>query len=246
MEIEAWRFGYFLFDPFIAVLDADRFELVTSDDSYLNQQDGYCLFTAPEDGSYYIQVRETSYLGGANGHYRLHLGEFPRPAVAYPAGGQAGTELSFNYLNLDGSATEAELVLPADPQTLGVYAKRGEISAPSPNWLRVSPFGNVLETEPNNSFKEATDSGTQLPIALNGIIGEDGDRDYFKITLKKDQSVNIAVHARSIRSPLDRRSSVSATPPENRSRAGRHRDPDPRQPHHLQGPRRRRLLHRGP
>jgi len=42
VEIEAMRLGTTLFDPYIAILDAKRFELATSDDSPLLGQDGTC------------------------------------------------------------------------------------------------------------------------------------------------------------------------------------------------------------
>ena len=39
-------------DPYIAILDKDKFEKAFSDDTILHRQDGYCSFTAEYDGDY--------------------------------------------------------------------------------------------------------------------------------------------------------------------------------------------------
>ena len=73
----------------------------------------------------------------------------------------------------------------------------------SGNKVRVSPFPNVLEEEPNNSVGEARLSDTPLPVAFNGIIGEPGDQDWFRFTAKKGQRYDVRVYARKLRSPID-------------------------------------------
>ena len=62
-EVEAMRLGTTLFDPYVAILDAKRFEMAASDDSPLLIQDCLATAVAPEDGKYYIEVRENSYAG---------------------------------------------------------------------------------------------------------------------------------------------------------------------------------------
>ena len=56
-EVEGIRVGIFLFDPYVAIMDAKRFELASSDDSALIFQDGFASVVAPSDGTYIIQVR---------------------------------------------------------------------------------------------------------------------------------------------------------------------------------------------
>jgi hypothetical protein len=67
----------------------------------------------------------------------------------------------------------------------------------------VSPFPNVLEVEPNNTIQTATPVKYAPPVALNGIIEEKGDVDYFKFTAQKGMVYEINVRARMLRSPLD-------------------------------------------
>ena len=88
-EVEGIRLGITLFDPYVAIMDAKRFELASSDDAALIWQDGFASIVAPEDGKYIIQVRESAYAGNGNCLYRLHVGDFPRATATVPAGRQA-------------------------------------------------------------------------------------------------------------------------------------------------------------
>ena len=68
-----------VFDPYVAILDTNRFELAVSDDTALALQDPIASIVAPADGKYIIQVRETSYGGDGENQYLLHVGTYPRP-----------------------------------------------------------------------------------------------------------------------------------------------------------------------
>ena len=69
--------------------------------------------------------------------------------------------------------------------------------------MRISEFPNVLEVEPNNEIAKSTPTNLEPPFALNGIIEEKGDVDFFKFSAKKGQPLDVAVFARRLRSPLD-------------------------------------------
>ena len=60
-----------------------------------------------------------------------------------------------------------------------------------------------MEVEPNNTIATATPVKFAPPVALNGIIQEKGDADYFKFTAAKGMVYEINVRARMLRSPLD-------------------------------------------
>ena len=66
VEVEGIRLGLTLFDPYVAILNARRFELATSDDNAFIWQDGFVSLVAPEDGKYVIAVREAAYAGNAS------------------------------------------------------------------------------------------------------------------------------------------------------------------------------------
>jgi hypothetical protein len=205
-EIEGMRLASAVapFDPYIAILDQERFELTSSDDSALLLQDPVASLVAPKDGNYIIEVRESSYGGSEAGHYRLHVGTFPRPRAAFPLGGQVGQPLSVELLGDVAGPIAHSLTLPAEPNDKhAIFAEQNGQIAPSPNTLRVSPFPNVLEAEPNNEPSQATAAPVELPLALNGVISTGGDVDVYRIKAKKDQPFDVNVFARRVRSPLD-------------------------------------------
>ena len=94
VELEGLRLNTEMFDPFVAILDENRFEVARSDDAPLLQQDCVCSVVAPKAGKYIIEVRESSFGGNDNCQYRLHVGDYPRPLAVIPAGGQPGETIN--------------------------------------------------------------------------------------------------------------------------------------------------------
>lgn len=202
-EIEGLRLGNFFFDPYVAILDTKRFELARSDDAPLIRQDCVCSIIAPEDGTYIIQVRETSFSGNGSCLYRLHVGRFPRPTAVLPAGGKPGETLSVTWLGDAQGPKQESITLPATATSgFGIFAKDERGIAPSANAFRVGNLNNVLEVEPNNALAEGT-AGSDAPLAMNGVISQKGDIDCFKFTAKKGQVLDVRVYGRVLGSPLD-------------------------------------------
>jgi hypothetical protein len=201
-EIEGIRLGRTFFDPYLAILDEGRFVLAGSDDTPLVWQDAACSTVAPADGTYVIQVRESAFGGSGACQYRLHVGTFPRPLAAYPAGGKLGQKLQVQWIGDAAGDWSEEVALPTGPrEPFGLVARDDGGAAPSANRFRLSELPNVLEKEPNDKPEEATTFSA--PAALNGAISKPGDLDQFKFSAKKGQSYEVRVHARELRSPLD-------------------------------------------
>lgn len=201
VEIEAIRLGT-MFDSFISILDANRFELATCDDSALAGQDGILSVVVPEDGKYYVTVREASFGGNDNCRYRLHVGNFPRPTVAYPAGGPLGSEVQVQYLGDPTGPISETFTVAEDTQFRpGRFVQDDLGVTPSPIAFRPGDIPNVMEAEPNNTWSESEPAA--LPAAFNGIIQEPGDVDFHKFSAKKGEAWDIHCFARRIGSGLD-------------------------------------------
>lgn len=202
-EVEGLRLGNVMFDPYVAILNSQRFELARSDDAALLFQDSICSIVAPEDGKYIVQVRESSFAGGGAA-YRLHIGSFPRPTAVYPAGGKPGEVIQAKWIgDASGEFTTSMTIPTSTDDKPGVYAQDAQGISPSPNPVRVVDLNNALEVEPNNDVATASPGG-EAPIALNGIIDSAGDIDFHKFTAKKGQQFDVRVYARKpLRSPLD-------------------------------------------
>ncbi len=201
-EIEGIRLGISLFDPYVAILDAKRFELASSDDSALLWIDAFASVIAPADGKYILLARESAYAGNGNCLYRLHVGDFPRASATVPAGGKLGEAVNIRWIGEARGERTTALTLPAAPEwEFGVFAQDEKGSSPHANGFRLSPFGNVVEVEPNENQDQATPFAA--PLALNGVIGAPGDVDHFSFAAKKGQTFDVKVFARALRSPLD-------------------------------------------
>ena len=202
-ELEGLRLGLTFFDPSLAILDSKRFELARSDDAPLLRQDSLCSIIAPADGRYIVRVRESSFGGDDRSFYRLHVGRFPRPTGLLPAGGKPGETVEVTWLGVAGEARKQKVTLPADARNpFPVYASDEQGVAPSPNWIRVNDLAGVVEAEPNNTRDKATPMNQ--PGAAHGVIGAQGDVDYFKFAAKKGQKLQLRTSARkTLRSPLD-------------------------------------------
>jgi hypothetical protein len=205
VEVEGMRLGTTFFDPYIAILDAKRFELATSDDTPLLKQDGCVSIVAPADGTYTVMVRETSYQGNGACQYRLHIGTFPRPMAVLPAGGKLGEEVELRFLGDATGEIKQKVKLPATMPPDGkfeVFCQDAGGISPSGIPFRLSEnAANVIEVEPNDTPQQAT-AGT-LPCAFNGIIEKPGDVDHFKFAAKKGQVLDVHCYARRLGSALD-------------------------------------------
>jgi len=211
-ELEGLRLGRTFFDPYLAILNSQRFELASSDDSALLAQDPVASILAPEDGKYVILVRESAFGGSAACTYRLHLGRFPRPLAVLPAGGRPGETVEVTWLGDVAGPAKEQITVPTDPRRkFGLFRQDAQGIAPSANVFRIGNLANILEAEPNNAAGEATPANLQAAlqqagasgVALNGVIGHPGDYDHYRFKAKKGQVLDIQVYARRLRSPLD-------------------------------------------
>ncbi len=202
VEIEAIRLAT-MFDPFVGIVDSKRFEIVACDDAPLLHQDSLAGFVAPEDGDYYIYVRESSYGGNDSCRYRLHVGTFPRPTVAYPAGAPAGQETEVRLLgDVAGEMTRKVTFDETGKFRPGLFVEDEQGITPSPLVFRSFPYPNVMEAEPNDDMA-ALSEVSSLPAAFNGIIEKSGDHDAFKFAAKKGEVWDFEVFARRLGSGLD-------------------------------------------
>jgi hypothetical protein len=192
-----------IYDPFLSISKADGTRLIEVDDTHFSRQDPVASVVAPEDGKYHVSVRESTNAGTGECQYLLHLGSFPRPLTLYPLGGQTGQELKVTLLGDAKGPVEKTLRLPTEPDPQFALYPEDDQPASQPNVLRVSNFPNVLESEPNQDLATATAVPGPLPVALNGVLGENGDVDFFRVRAKKGEVYDVRVYARRMRTGVD-------------------------------------------
>jgi len=203
-EVEGMRLGRDIFDPRLTLLDAKGMVLEDVDDTQLALQDPFVSLVVPADGTYIIRLREATYGGNDNCHYRLHIGAFPRPTAVYPLGGKAGETLSLTcFSGATGEFTQPVKLPPRPSEKFCVFAELDSLPTPSPNWIRVSDFSNVLEMSPNQDREHASVAELAPPLALNGRISHKGEEDWFRFPATKGVALDVEVYARRLGSPLD-------------------------------------------
>ncbi len=192
-EVEGIRLGRSMFDPHLAILDAARFELAVNDDSDLLRQDSLCSVVLPADGRYYVQIREASFGGGPAAHYRIHVGDFPRPVAVSPPGVIPGSAAQIEWINQSGEAATSTVLVaePAERAPIWITADAG--AAPSPVWVRASALPD-LSTAP---------AARTPPFAFHGRIATAGASELISFTAAAGQTLDCRVIARALRSPLD-------------------------------------------
>src|SRR5438093_10557089 len=138
-------------DSSLALLNAEGKELVRSED--VNGLDSLIDFTVPEDGEYFLQIRDFRYQGGKDFRYRIVAGESPWLDGIFPLGGQRGqsVEVTLRGRNLDSPAQmklKIESDAPLGQQEIRAHTTRGYSN---PVLFEVGELAELSEKEPNNS-----------------------------------------------------------------------------------------------
>ena len=171
-------------------------------------QDPFVSFRAAESGDYLIEVSQQMDSEEMLRHYALHIANFPRPEVTYPLGGQAGTEVDLQIFYADGATDFLKAKLPTnlgkfEEQLIELTAVTDLPEIPSPNQLKVAEFPNVFESGGHHQPENAQSISQPLPVALNGIIKTEGEKDWFRFSAKKGERYRVRAYARTLGSKLD-------------------------------------------
>ena len=203
-EVQGIRLGRANFDPRLMVYDEQGSLVADADDTWLALQDPFLSFVAPSSGTFIVELRDVTYGGSDNSQYLLHLGTFPRPEFVFPLGGQAGEKLAFALRSDATGWFTNEVQLPGESrESFGIYAELDGLAAPSPNWVHVCSFPNVLAAPGSRDREHATCTEAQPPVAFNGIISEKGQEDWYRFPASKGKVLTVKVFARRLRSPMD-------------------------------------------
>ena len=178
--------------PMLTLYDADGRELAANDHFYF--ADPLLSYTAPKTGTYYMQVRESTYDGDPRWAYALLAGNRPYVSHVYPMAGMPGQAVEVEPV---GSAKlrKAKVLLQV-PREVGVQQVQLDIDGvkTNPATFIVSPLPQVLEQEPNDEPARAT--RVTLPAGINGRIGTARDLDHFVFAAKKGKAISFQLQAR--------------------------------------------------
>jgi hypothetical protein len=178
--------------PMLTLYDADGRELAANDHFYF--ADPLLTYNVTKSGTYYLQIRESTYDGDARWVYALHATHRPYVAHVYPMAAQPGRAVAVEPI---GSAKlgkpKVTVTAPAQP---GLHQIQLDIDGvkTNPVTFLVSPLPQVMEQEPNDTPEQAT--RVTLPCGINGKIGQKRDLDHFVFKAEKGKALRFELKAR--------------------------------------------------
>jgi hypothetical protein len=160
--------------------------------------------TFSEAGTYQLLVSELV-LGGSSEHfYRVSIGAFPFITSVYPPviNKAESAELRLIGYNL-AKNMETHRVETADAAELPIKLNPDQFRWRGNLKVAVTEKPRILESEPNNSFNEAT--SLPVPGVAAGRITSGDSEDWFRFEAKAGQTWIVETAADRIGSPLDTR-----------------------------------------
>jgi hypothetical protein len=193
------------FDPQISVVDVRTGrEVAYSNDSPGLQSDSRLTHTFKEAGDYLVEVRDVTYRGGPDFHYRLRIGDFPCATAPVPMAAKRGSKVAVHFAgpNVEGVAP-VEVTVPTDPtvSTVQVTPKGAGGLSGWPVSLFVSDLDEQVEQEPNNEPAKA--NRISVPCGVTGRFEQKGDLDHFVFAAKKGQRYVIEARTQEYHSPTE-------------------------------------------
>ncbi len=209
VAVDGVRLNYTPFDPYIDIVDDDGFVLTANDDHPLMEQDAIMAFTAPEDGNFFVRVRESAYGGSSACSYLLHVGQFPTPSVALPPGANPGSEVLVKWLGDPAGEFESKVKIPNSfprasseiSQLLSVHPRRNGVIAAEAVPLRVTNLPVSKETDSNDSPNG--NPSVPAPAAIWGLLEKENDTDWIRIEAPKGSKWSVKGWGRRVGSPID-------------------------------------------
>lgn len=192
VEIDSARisdkhYGDSEFDLMVRFLNPKGKEIARNDDNTFGVQDPCLSRKIDFDGDVVVEVKRSIYAKRTTEYY-LHVGDFPAPTIAFPAGGEAGSETEVTFLGDGAGPFRKKVTFHSDPGTF-----REDTGGPTGVTLRSSTYPNLMEGSPVSS----------LPVALNGRLEKRGEVDEFPISVAEGDRLRIRVQAFASGSPID-------------------------------------------
>jgi hypothetical protein len=196
-EVQAARLGSPL-DSHLQALDARGRVLAENDDAA--GADSRLRFTAAEDGTYTLRIRDVNSRGGQNYVYRLTITADAVLDSTYPLGGRRGTKVALSLSGQGVPAAPVEAALPANAPAAHAYRFGAAGKLSNPLVLDVDDLPEHLEAEPNDTPARAR--VVPLPAMVNGRIDRPGDVDHWGFAAKKGEAFAFELRAARLGSPL--------------------------------------------
>ncbi len=183
------------FDPILSIHDAQGRELAVDDNH--DFADPMLSYQFKDAGTYYLQIRDTTYTGNANWTYVLQATGGPYVTSVFPMAVNPGSRATlhakgFNVDERNAIALDVPRDIAAGPW-LTALPTAGGASLATPLVVTTLP----LTLEAGDAATSAVKSqAIEAPFALSGRLGEPNDIDSYLFHAKKGQGFVFEVVAR--------------------------------------------------
>ena len=188
------------FQPVLAVFNAQGKELAYAD-NYRFRPDPVVLIHVPDDGDYWLQIRDSIYRGREDFVYRIKISEQPFVTAFYPLGAAVGSVAQCHMVGWNLPRNEMAMDTKPDGGAIREFTVTGRGGVSNSVSYAVDALPDVAEKEPNDTRETAQE--VPWPCVINGRINKPGDVDVFKLAAPPGATVIVDVTARRLGSPLD-------------------------------------------
>lgn len=216
-EVESRRLGAQL-DPVLELKSARGTPLSIEWAQTALRGDARGEWILPEDGTYYVELHDLEYNARGQNAFRLRIGDLPSVDAVFPPAVARGADTAVSPIGI-GIDPAAQLTVA---NTAG---PRSAVLASAPEALKLGgPFPAVRLSDATELVEVAQDAGAlqsidatfpaakHVPIAMNGRLSAENEKDRYLLTVTPGTVLSIAVAAQAMNSPLDGQLAVLSHP----------------------------------
>ncbi len=192
VRIADQNYGNSEFDLQVRILDSQGNEFAHNDDNDFALQDPVVSTIIDYSGFAYIEVSR-SLFAPRDSMYCVHIGDFARPLLAFPPGGQAGETIEVQLIGDAAGDYRKEVTVPEGTSTFGV-----DVGANHPVRMRSCEYPSIMES--NEGKPTVVES---IPVALNGRLTTRGQYDDYRLSVVQGERYRFRVYAFSLGSSID-------------------------------------------
>jgi len=178
--------------PMLTLFDSESRELAANDHFFF--ADPMLSYQIPKAGTYFLQVRESTFDGDPRWVYAIVATNKPYVSHIFPMAGNPGKTIQVEPI---GSAKFVkDQVALSVPDKLGVQQIQLDLDSmkTNPATFIVSNLPQYIEQEPNDDPEKA--NRITLPVGINGRIGKKRDIDYYLFEATKGKAIRFELKAR--------------------------------------------------
>lgn len=186
VEVAARRIGSAI-DPHIELLAGDGSVLKRNGDSPGLGLDSRLAFEAPEDGEYFVTVRDERYSTQDQDFYRLTVGDYKFADSVFPLGWTREESVRAEFYG--GNLAEA---LHGDIDLSSVPGDARETWVPVPGTPSSLPF---LVSDGEEALESGSSRALRDGVVMNGRIAANGETDRYSLAVKSGEQWAFELHS---------------------------------------------------